>query len=88
MSFASAALSGMVEDTLAKKWGADKPDKNATPTLQRPNGSLWIRKYKILVSKENTEELSEEDKKNGMAPLKFIKNETAAGCMRFAVFLT
>lgn len=65
MSFASAALSGMVEDTLAKKWGADKPDKNATPTLQRPNGSLWIRKYKILVSKENTEELSEEDKKNG-----------------------
>lgn len=65
MSFASAALSGMVEDTLAKQWGADKPDKNATPTLQRPNGSLWIRKYKILVSKENTEELSEEDKKNG-----------------------
>ena len=65
MSFASAALSGMVEDTLAKQWGVDKPDKNATPTLQRPNGSLWIRKYKILVSKENTEELSEEDKKNG-----------------------
>ena len=65
MSFASAALSGMIEDTLAKQWGVDKPDKNATPTLQRPNGSLWIRKYKILVSKENKEELSEEDKKNG-----------------------
>ena len=50
MSFASAALGAAVETTLAKQWGADKADPNAKPTLKRPNGALWLRKYKILVT--------------------------------------
>lgn len=53
MSFASAAITGMVEDTLKKQWGGDEPGKGAKPVLQRPNGALWIRKYKILVAKAN-----------------------------------
>ena len=50
MSFASAALGAAVETTLAKQWGADKANPNAKPKLTRPNGALWLRKYKILVT--------------------------------------
>ena len=53
MSFASAALGAAVETTLAKQWGADKANPNAKPKLTRPNGALWLRKYKILVTDKN-----------------------------------
>ena len=56
MSFASAALGAAVETTLAKQWGADKANPNAKPKLTRPNGALWLRKYKILVTDKNDEE--------------------------------
>ena len=61
MSFASASLTGMVEDTLKEQWGGGRPGKGATPVLRRPNGSLWIRKYRILVSKANKEGDSKEE---------------------------
>lgn len=56
MSFASASLGAAVETTLAKQWGADKANPNAKPKLTRPNGALWLRKYKILVTDKNDEE--------------------------------